>query len=420
MVIIPGTKIISANLLQGDLDESQITHPSTPEDLSATEHMKAGAQGASSEDQTYLSNIHQGKHVGTPTDVIAGGKSDTEVDLEATVPKGADDMQLEEETASAAPSGETGEGGGGGEASALLESEQASAEDIDTQISQQAAGGGRSTIQVTEDEALTSDESTDLEGPTVVARDFTTEESTEEETALTTPDEATTDEASSEFNVIEGTSGQDTITGTSGRDQIFGFGAKDTLSGAGGDDELYGGPGQDTLRGDEGDDILYGEADADTLYGGTGEDTLIGGEGKDTLYGEAGDDTLAGGAGDDTIYGGIGDDTLTGGAGKRDALFGEEGNDTFIFGLNEGNKNTIDGGAEGSWMDTIRLEGVTQTPTESLEGPGSWVLGVDGGAAFTVDELNQTVTFDDGNASGSITLYDGSQVDFSNIDEIEW
>ena len=175
------------------------------------------------------------------------------------------------------------------------------------------------------------------------------------------------------FNVIEGTDTIDIITGTDAPDKISGFAGKDTLSGGAGDDELYGG---------------------------------------------AGKDTLIGGAGDDTLYGGAGKDTLTGGAGA-DQLFGEEGDDTFIFGAGEGGTNDIDGGA-GSWIDTIQLSDATQAPTASLQGEGSWTLQVDNDTSYTVDNDAQTITFDDGDASGSITLNDGSQVDFSNIDKIEW
>ena len=51
-------------------------------------------------------------------------------------------------------------------------------------------------------------------------------------------------------------------------------------------------------------------------------------------------------------------------------------------------------------------------------GSGSWILTTSD--TYTIDSVNKTLTFDNNNASGSLTLDDGSQVNFSNIEEIDW
>ena len=106
----------------------------------------------------------------------------------------------------------------------------------------------------------------------------------------------------------------DVITGTSAADKIIGIVGL-TVSGA------------------AGNDILTATSGTNTLNGGDGIDTLQGGTGADTLNGDAGTDILKGGAGDDILDGGS--EAVT------DSLFGEAGDDTFIFHTGD----TYDGGA---------------------------------------------------------------------------
>jgi Ca2+-binding RTX toxin-like protein len=155
-------------------------------------------------------------------------------------------------------------------------------------------------------------------------------------------------------NVIRAGGGDDTASGRGGDDQILGQDGSDNLFGGDGNDQLFGGPNDiavETLFGEDGNDLLAGEGGTDHLFGGTGDDLLRGGASGDNLDGEAGNDRLFGGldgdiiegdTGHDWLFGGDGADELHGGSGNDrlvgglngpfwDDLFGEDGNDWFIF-----------------------------------------------------------------------------------------
>lgn len=217
-------------------------------------------------------------------------------------------------------------------------------------------------------------------------------------------------------DTISGGVGADTLYGGEGDDNLYGENQNDLLYGQEGDDQLFGGSGKDTLYGDEGDDILYGDAGNDTLVGGEGSDVLFGGKGNDNLQGGAGDDVLQGGGGKDTLIGGDGNDVFFGGAGK-DTAMGGSGNDVYEFGLGDG-KDNFDGGSGGGWTDAIHLNEITEGPSAKAKAPGSWVLKTD--SAYTIDAENNTIRFDSPDASGSITLSDGSKLTFSDVEQIVW
>ncbi|MBF0435801.1 MAG: cadherin-like domain-containing protein, partial [Magnetococcales bacterium] len=172
----------------------------------------------------------------------------------------------------------------------------------------------------------------------------------------------------------------------------------------------------DLLTGHQGDNVMDGGAGDDVISGLGGNDTIDGGTGNDTIDGGAGNDTIDGGAGDDTIQGGQGDDTITGGSGN-DTLYGGEGNDLFIFGHGSG-IDTVDGGAGAGWLDTIHLDDVTGGPVAQATHSGDWVLTAD--TSYTVSADHHTIQFDHHDASGAITLEDGSKIEFHNIEQITW
>ena len=124
-------------------------------------------------------------------------------------------------------------------------------------------------------------------------------------------------------------------------------------------------------------------------------DTILGGAGADVIYGEGGDDVIDGGAGADLIDGGAGDDTITVGAG--DTATGGDGDDVFIL-----------------------------DPTEALGGPGSTItiVGTETGEDGIGDSLNFSNLIDSGDItyttpeSGTVTLSDGTVVNFSNIENV--
>ncbi|NBZ86051.1 calcium-binding protein [Stagnihabitans tardus] len=124
---------------------------------------------------------------------------------------------------------------------------------------------------------------------------------------------------------------------------LFGAG-NDALYGGYYDDIGHGGGGRDLLRGSRGADILYGDEDRDTVSGGTGNDQLFGGEGSDVLNG---------GPGEDTVHGGAGDDVIRGGKAGAGVLWGDEGADRFVFGLDAVSPHLIMDFTSGS--DSLRF-----------------------------------------------------------------
>ncbi|WP_417249817.1 Hint domain-containing protein [Celeribacter sp.] len=182
----------------------------------------------------------------------------------------------------------------------------------------------------------------------------------------------------------------------SGIDGIIGSDYDDTLIGYDGQGEgadaftnvLDGGAGDDYIDGRDGDDILYGGDGNDTILGGGGDDQIDGGAGDDTIYGGAGADSIQGGAGDDTIY-----------VGGGDRADGGNGNDTFIFDPSEinGDMITINGSEtdDSDTGDTLDLNSLGDLFT-----PGSITY-------YTPDQEN-----------GTLTLTNGTVVNFSNIETI--
>ncbi|MEM1050284.1 MAG: FG-GAP-like repeat-containing protein [Pseudomonadota bacterium] len=146
---------------------------------------------------------------------------------------------------------------------------------------------------------------------------------------------------------------------------------------------------------------IFGASDNnDLIEAGTGNDTLEGGVGNDTLKGEDGADSIIGGAGNDQLIGGAGDDTLTGG----------EGDDLFVFDAGDGVDTAV--GGTGGWTDTIQLgDGAGSIGDISVD----WTLQLDTGSIDTQTSGEITLSED---ASGTITLNDGSQLHFQEIERI--
>ena len=116
-----------------------------------------------------------------------------------------------------------------------------------------------------------------------------------------------------------------------------------------------------------------------------------------TIVPDGGGDTIDGGTGADTVYGGDGDDIIY--VGDGDIAFGDDGDDTFIL-TDYGEANSpinIEGGEGGETDgDTLMLNGL---------------------AAY--DDIIFTNTDDAaGGLSGSVTLFDGTELTFSNIENI--
>lgn len=154
-----------------------------------------------------------------------------------------------------------------------------------------------------------------------------------------------------------------------------------------------------------------------TLLPVTGSnDSLSGGAGDDMIWGQTGDDTLDGGAGDDTLDGGAGNDRITGGAGA-DRIDGGAGNDQIAFGTGD----TVTGG-DGDDVFTLTdfadstTGTITVTGGEGGETTGD-VLNLNG--LGSVGQITYTNTDDAaGGLSGTVTLFDGSVLNFSEIEQV--
>ena len=188
---------------------------------------------------------------------------------------------------------------------------------------------------------------------------------------------------------------------------------ENTLNGGDGDDILVGGAGNDTLDGGSGTDTVnYSNADAaitvdlsDTSAqdtGSAGTDTITNIE---NVTGSNYDDNISGNSSDNILIGGEGNDTLSGG----------DGSDLFIFQEGDG-ADIINGGAGSSWTDTIELQ-------DAMGGSDLGTYGTDWTVTLTEGSIEETnsdnILFSD-DADGTINLQDGSSIDFTDIERIDW
>jgi len=271
--------------------------------------------------------------------------------------------------------------------------------------------------------------------------------------------------------------GNTSVRGLGGDDSYIGSDDDDRVDGDNDADTLFGGAGEDRLDGDNGNDALFGGADNDDVEGDRGNDTLDGGTGNDTLDGGDGDDTILlndnfaddGLPDADTIIGGEGDetngDTLDGSSltqnvtvnmtgdeegtvtnGTGTTTFSEieqietgSGDDTFIGGAGADSISTNEGDdvltvSDGDSVDAGAGDDVI-TLADTVGGPGATInitggsgdesTGPDGGDTLRLGELaNLQEVLDNatndgtGSFSGSITLDDGTILNFSEIENI--
>lgn len=152
-------------------------------------------------------------------------------------------------------------------------------------------------------------------------------------------------------------------------------------------------------NGDTGGQALWvSDIHFDTIpdAGETGADSLSGDAGSDTLYAGAGDDTLSGGTDADTLYGEDGDDTIY--VDQGDEAYGGAGDDTFVisdFGDLTTSAITIEGEEDDESIgDTLDLNSLVDRNTLSYTDDGT------------------------GSFTGSATLFDGTTLNFSDIENI--
>ena len=181
-----------------------------------------------------------------------------------------------------------------------------------------------------------------------------------------------------------------------------------------------------TINAGAGDDLIFASSGADLIDGGLGSDTVSYANASEAVVANLADETantgnaaddmytsvenLVGSAYDDVLTGDSGANTLTGGKGN-DILSGGDGDDIFIYELGDGN-DTILGGAGGGWTDVIELQGF-----DSASYGVDWTLTLTSGSieGQTGDSLDLS---DD--AAGTLTFDDGSQINFDQLEQINW
>jgi Ca2+-binding RTX toxin-like protein len=189
--------------------------------------------------------------------------------------------------------------------------------------------------------------------------------------------------------IVQGTAGDDTIdsayTGDPEGDRV------DNADSRNNDDA-------DVIDAGAGNDLIFAGLGDDTVMGGDGNDTIFGLDDADLLFGDAGDDSLDGGIGADTLFGGTGNDTIN--VSQGDSAEGGDGDDFFrLTDLAEAETNTI---------TLIGGEG-----DETL-GDTLWLGGFAKKSDITFTNTDDTA----GGLSGSVTMADGTLVQFSEIENI--
>jgi len=142
-----------------------------------------------------------------------------------------------------------------------------------------------------------------------------------------------------------------------------------------------------------------------TTLDAPGDDWIDGGDGDDTIFGGDGDDIIYGGLGADLIDAGAGNDTITFSDG--DTVYGGDGDDTFNYvDLGEPTNGTINiyGGSGGETPDDGDPN-TLQGDTLNLGKNADW---------STLDATDDGT----GSFSGSITMDDGTILNFTDIENI--
>jgi Ca2+-binding RTX toxin-like protein len=247
-------------------------------------------------------------------------------------------------------------------------------------------------------------------------------------------------------------SGDDSATGSAGDDTIDLGAGDDSINAGQGDDNITAGTGDDTISiGDDfgndnidaGEDVGNGDVDVldgsaltddvtvtltgdevgtisdgtDTLnfanveeiVTGSGDDIIVGGSGNDSVSTGAGDDTISGGEGADTFDAGDGDDTIT--FAEGDSIDGGDGNDTFTL---------EDLGEPTDGVITIVGGDGDEDPVDPVAGTGGDILRL--GDLADMSTLTQTSNGINASGnetfSGSVTLDDGTTLNFSGIEQV--
>ena len=109
--------------------------------------------------------------------------------------------------------------------------------------------------------------------------------------------------------------------------------------------------------------------------------------------------------------GGAGNDTMSGGAGN-DTLIGGTGSDVFVQMRGQGS-DVVNGGSGGSWTDVIQID----NSFGRFEPGADWTVTLTSGSI--VSQGADALVFSS-DADGMINFSDGSKVEFTDIERVQW
>ncbi len=155
---------------------------------------------------------------------------------------------------------------------------------------------------------------------------------------------------------------------------------------------LAGGDGADTIS-------AAGSASLNYLSGLSGAPTSVSGSyvyGA-LIFGGGGDDTITGSAAGDIIFGGTGNDTIDGGglsSSDNEALYGGDGDDTFVFKTPSTYISTAGGSIQGGagTSDTLRLNGDSTTSASAFTYDFTSNYGVTGVEVLDFNDADSALT----------------------------
>jgi Ca2+-binding RTX toxin-like protein len=155
---------------------------------------------------------------------------------------------------------------------------------------------------------------------------------------------------------------------------------------------------------------LAGGSGNDTIFGSESDDFVDGGIGRDTITTFAGNDIVFGGGGNDTVDGGAGQDMLVGNGGS-DFLDGGPDADTFLW--REKDFRVTVAGSDGN--DNVIVQGGRSGGIYSVDSVGSDLTVSLGNSLLTIQPTVESVQFNLGNGSDTLTLGDLSAAGLTEL-----